>query len=62
MNPATIVAVFQMILEAEPAIVQTVHDLLAGTGGQTDQAVLTSDLADWNAIIEKAKTQLTPAN
>ena len=60
MNPATIVAIFQMILAAEPAIVQTVHDLLAGTGGKTDQDVLTSDIADWNAIIAKAKAQLTP--
>jgi hypothetical protein len=60
MNPATVVAILQMILAAEPAVVQTIHDLLVGTGGQSDQAVLTSDLADWNAIIAKAKEQLAP--
>lgn len=60
MNPATIVATLQMILAAEPTVIQVIHDLLAGTGGATDQAVLTSDLADWNAIIAKAQAQLNP--
>ena len=59
MKPETIVAVLQMILTAEPAVVQVIHDLLAGTGGQTDQAVLTADLADWQDIIAKAKAQLS---
>lgn len=58
MNSAVIVATLQMILKAEPAIVQTIHDLLAGTGGETDQAVLTQDIADWDAIIAKARQQL----
>jgi hypothetical protein len=61
MNPATVVAILQMILEAEPVVVQTVHDLLVGTGGQSDQEVLTADLADWNAIIEKARAQMPAA-
>ena len=59
MNPSLITSILQMILVAEPVVVQTVHDLLVGTGGQSDQAVLTSDLADWNAIIEKAKAQIS---
>lgn len=58
MTPATIVATLQMILAAEPAIIQVIHDLLAGTGGKTDQETLTSDLADWDAIIAKARAQL----
>ena len=58
MNPAVIVAALQMLLTAEPAVVQTIHDLLVGTGGVSDQAVLTSDLADWQAIVAKAKTQI----
>lgn len=55
MNPVTIVAVLQMILSAEPAVVQLVHDLLVGAGGQSDEAVLTADLADWQTIIATAK-------
>ena len=58
MNPATTIAVLQMILSAEPAVVQLIHDLLVGSGGQSDQAVLTQDLADWTTIIANAKAQL----
>lgn len=60
MNPAVIVAVVDMILKAEPAVIQTIHDLLAGTGGQTDQPVLTADIADWQSIIDKARAQMPP--
>lgn len=60
MNPQLIVNILSMILAAEPAVIQTIHDLLVGVGGQSDQAVLTSDLADWQAIIAKAQAQLTP--
>lgn len=60
MNPATIVSILNMILTAEPAVVQLVHDLLVGSGGASDQAVLTQDVADWNDIIAKAKAQLNP--
>lgn len=58
MNATNIIAILQMILVAEPSVVQVIHDLLVGTGGQSDQATLTSDLADWQAIIDKAKAQL----
>ncbi len=53
-----IVAILKMILLAEPPVVHLVHDLLVGTGGQSDQAVLTKDIADWQAIAAKAKAQL----
>jgi len=59
-NPAAIVAILQMVLSAEPAIVQLVHDLLVGAGGRSDQAVLTQDVADWQTIIANAKAQLAP--
>lgn len=54
-----ILNILTMLVAAEPVVAQTVHDLLVGTGGQSDQAVLTSDLADWQAIIDKAKAQIT---
>lgn len=60
MNPAKIVAILNMVLTAEPAVVQLVHDLLAHGGGQTDQAILTADIADWDGIIAEAKKQLAP--
>jgi hypothetical protein len=58
MNPETALAVLKMVLAAEPAVVQVIHDFLAGSGGKSDQAVLTQDLADWQGIIDKAKAQL----
>lgn len=58
MNPATIVSILNMVLSAEPAVVQLVHDLLAKGGGKTDQDILTGDLADWEMIIADAKKQL----
>lgn len=58
MNPAAIVAILNMVLTAEPAVVQLVHDLLAKGGGQTDQAILTADITDWDGIIAEAKKQL----
>lgn len=60
MNPATIVAILQMVLSAEPAVVQLVHDLLVGAGGQSDQDVLTADQVDWATIIANAKAALPP--
>ena len=57
-NATTVVSILNMILAAEPAVVQLVHDLLVGTGGKSDQDVLTQDLADWDAIAAKAKAQL----
>lgn len=62
MNPATIVTVLQMLLAAEPAAVQVVHDFLVGTGGKSDQATLTQDLADWQGILDKANAQLAGGN
>lgn len=58
MNPAVIVSILNMVLTAEPAVVQLVHDLLTKGGGKSDQDVLTGDLADWDAIIADAKKQL----
>lgn len=58
MTPEMILAIFQMVMTAEPVVVQTVHDLLVGAGGKSDQAVLTQDVADWDAIIAKAKVQI----
>lgn len=50
-----------MITTAEPVVLQLVHDLLAAGGGETDQATLSADSTDWNAIIANAKAALPPA-
>lgn len=61
MNAQTVVSILSMLLAAEPAVVAAVHDLLVGSGGQSDQAVLTADAVDWAAIVTKAKAALAPA-
>lgn len=58
-NPNLLGSILSMIVAAEPAVLQLVHDLLVGSGGKSDQEVLTQDLADWDAIAAKAKAQLT---
>ena len=58
MSPNTLVSILKMLLVAEPAAVQLVHDFLVGTGGQSDADVLTSDLADWQTLLAKAKAQI----
>lgn len=61
MTTAGILAILSMLSTAEPTIIQMVHDLLAGGGGETDQAVLTADAVDWQTIIAKAQASLPPA-
>lgn len=60
MTAAGILSILSMISAAEPTVIQMVHDLLAGAGGQTDQDVLTADAVDWKAIIAKAQAALPP--
>ena len=61
MTTAGVLSILSMLSAAEPSILQMVHDLLAGGGGATDQAVLTADAVDWKAIIAKAQAALPPA-
>lgn len=60
MNVATILSILSMITQAEPAVIQLVHDLLASATGESDQAILSADSTDWNAIIANAKAALPP--
>lgn len=58
MNPQLILQLLSMLATAEPVVLQAVHDFLAGTGGQTDQAVLTADAIDWKDIQKKAQAAI----
>lgn len=51
-------SVIQMILAAEPAIVQAIHNLLSGNGTADDLAVLKADTIAWQAIADKAAAEI----
>jgi hypothetical protein len=53
-----LVNVLQMLLVAEPAIVQAIHNLLTGTGTLDDLAVLKADALAWQAIADKAQGEI----
>jgi len=53
--------VIQMILAAEPAVVQAIHSLLTGTGTADDLAVLKADVIAWRAIADKAQVEIAKA-
>lgn len=50
--------VIQMLLAAEPAVVQAIHNLLSGTGTADDLAVLKADTIAWQAIAAKAQAEI----
>lgn len=51
-------SVIQMILAAEPAIVQAIHNLLSGIGTADDLMVLKGDIIAWQAIADKAAAEI----
>jgi hypothetical protein len=53
--------VIQMIIAAEPAVVQAIHNLLSGTGTADDLAILKADSIAWQAIADKAKAEIAKA-
>lgn len=53
--------VIQMILNAEPAIVSAIHNILSGTGTADDLAVLKADSIAWQAIADKAAAEIAKA-
>lgn len=55
--------VIQMIIAAEPAVVQAIHNLMSGTGTMSDLAILKADGLAWQAIADKAAEEIakTPA-
>jgi hypothetical protein len=56
--PDTILKVIQIILTAEPAVVQAIHNLLTGTGTASDLTVLKADALAWQAIANHAAAQI----
>lgn len=56
-----ILAILQILLTAEPAVVTAIHNLLSGTGTADDLAVLKADVIAWQAIADKAKAEIAKA-
>lgn len=50
--------VIEMILAAEPAVVQAIHNLLTGNGSADDLATLKADGIAWQAIADKAAAEV----
>lgn len=61
MNPLLIVQILQALLAAEPAVVSAIHSLLSGTGTADDLAVLGADKIAWQAIADKAASEIAKA-
>jgi len=58
MNPAVILQILQILLVAEPTVVQAVHDLLTGHGGTNDVQILAGDKVVWENVQSAARKQL----
>lgn len=56
--PAVILQIIQILLAAEPGVVQAIHDLLTGNGGATDVQILAGDKIIWQDVQAQARTQL----
>lgn len=54
----TILNILQILLTAEPAVVNAIHNLLSGTGTADDLAVLKADAAAWQAVADKAQAEI----
>jgi hypothetical protein len=65
LNPALIAQILQILLTAEPAVVEYIHGLLSGKVAVDDTTTLNQDVIDWQAVQAKAKAELgitdTPA-
>lgn len=61
LQPNIALTVIQMILLAEPAIVQAIHNLLSGNGTADDLAILKADNIAWQAIADKAAAEIAKA-
>jgi hypothetical protein len=58
MTPQVLLKVIEMLLSAEPAIVQAIHNLLTGTGSADDIAVLKGDSIAWQALADRAQQEI----
>ncbi len=55
---AQVLQIIQILLAAEPAVVNAIHDLLTGHSGETDAQVLAGDKVIWQDVQAKAREQL----
>lgn len=53
-----ILNILQILLTAEPAVVSAVHNILSGTGTADDLVTLKADALAWQAIADKAATEI----
>lgn len=58
MNPAIVVQILQMLLVAEPAVIQAIHNLMSGTGTADDLAILGADKIAWQMMGDKAAAEI----
>lgn len=58
MTPEVLLKLIQLLLVAEPAVVQAIHNLMTGTGTTDDLAILKSDAIGWQAIADKAQAEI----
>jgi hypothetical protein len=53
-----IISILQILANAEPEIIQAVHNLLTGTGTASDLAILGADALVWQSIADKAAAEI----
>ena len=53
-----ILNILQILVAAEPAVINAVHNLLTGTGTADDLAILAADKIEWQAIADKAQAEI----
>lgn len=53
-----IISILQILANAEPAIIQAVHNLLTGTGTASDLAILGADAIIWQSLADKAAAEI----
>ena len=55
-------SVIQLVLAAEPEVVQAIHNILSGKGSADDLATLKADSIAWQAIADHAAAQIEKLN
>jgi hypothetical protein len=59
--PEQILKILQILVLAEPAVVNAIHNLLTGTGTADDITILKADAIAWQAIVDHATAQIAAA-
>jgi hypothetical protein len=56
--PETILKILQILVVAEPPVVNAIHNLLSGTGTADDLTILKADALAWQAIADHAAAEI----